>query len=168
MGRYTCATCGAREDSDDIGECSVCGKWVCSACWTDCEAVGCGLPTCCPSCAVAVLARQWSCCGQSSEARTFHPNCVPDAEDEQEEHGCVACDACGDLTCPAAPACLSCVAAAEVAAQAPLRAADVRVARDALAAAKSDSLRTLLQGWLDKHADAEDAAGSAGAKKRKA
>jgi hypothetical protein len=88
-----------------------------------------------------------------------------DAEEEQEEHGCVACDACAKRTCPAASGCLSCAANAEQAVQAPLRAADVRVARDALAAAKSDSLRTLLQGWLDQHADA---AGSAGTKKRKA
>lgn len=168
MGRCTCATCGAREDSDDIGECSVCGKWVCSACWTDCVEDDCVLPTCCPSCAVAVPACKWACCGHSSEARTFHPHCVPDAEEEQEEHGCVAFDACGKLTCPAASGCLSCTAIAEQAVQAPLRAADARVARDALAAAKSDSLRTLLQGWLDQHADAADAAGSAGTKKRKA
>jgi hypothetical protein len=40
----------------------------------------------------------------------------------------------------------------------------VRVARDALAAATSDSLRALLQGWLEQHAGAAGAAG----KKRKA
>ena len=161
MGRETCTTCGAREHGDDIGECSVCRSWVCSSCWTDCEADGCGLPTCCPGCAVAVAAREWACCGRSSAARTYHPHCVPD---EEEEHGCEACEACGKTTCPAADACLSCAAAAEQAEQAPLRAADVRVARDALAAAKSDSLRALLQGWLDQQAGAA----GAGGKKRKA
>lgn len=68
-------------------------------------------------------------------------------------------------TCSSHPRPLSCDAAAEEEDQAPLRVADVRVVLDALAAAKSDSLRAVLQGWLEKHVGA---AGAAVGKKRKA
>ena len=159
----SCATCGTHEDDcDDHFHCDNCNDIACSSCWTYCDAADCREQAC-SGCVVEVAARRWECCGLSFEARSYHPHCC--AESEEDQHGCVTCDVCGCLTCPAAPGCRTCAAAAE---EAPLVEADVRVARDALAAAKSASLRTLLQGWLDEHAGAEDAAGSACAKKRKA
>lgn len=112
--------------------------------------------------------RKWACCGLGGEAEKYHPDCVPEAEKE-EEHGCVKCGACGKITCPNASECLSCTRAAVRAAevgQAPLVALDVCTARDALAAARSESLQALLKGWLNTHAGAAGAAGAA-KKKRK-
>jgi len=142
-----------------------------------CAAPGCAPPAgrtakqtaaACPPAAPAARC-QWSrATGRAAGAAalrgriTVFITCVPDKE--EEEHGCAPCEACVKPPCPAADACLSCAAAAEQAKQAPLCAADVRVARDALAAATSDSLRALLQGWLEQHAGAAGAAG----KKRKA
>jgi hypothetical protein len=181
MGAYTCAFCGASTAGElcdgQIGRCGACRDWVCSVCFEMCS---CDEPVC-ETCAVQHAPREWACCEEGGgEPKAYHLDCVPEDETE-EQHGCVLCGACGQTTCPAAYECLSCAviaeeaaAAAEEAVQAPLRALDVRTARAALAAARSDSLRNLLQLWLDEHADAADAADAAGAatgaaaKKRKA
>ena len=175
MGVYRCTICGKRHvSSDDFGDCKACNEWVCSdydeGCAVGCA--GCDMLVC-SGCAELRVARKWACCGAGGDRRSYHPDCVPDEETE-EEHGCHECDKCGETMCPAVEACLNCAVNAEEGAareleaqQAPLRAQDVRTARDALAEARSESLRALLRGWLDTHAGAAGAAGAAAAKKRK-
>ena len=146
---------------DEIGPCDICNDWVCFDCGVNCTRC---VALLCERCAEEHAPRLWACCGSGGgEPEPYHPDCVHEEETE-EEHGCVACGVCGATTCPAAKECLSCAAIAAQAAEAaqvPLRALDVRVAREALAAAKSESLRNLLQDWLDTHADAATAAGGA-------